>query len=108
MLGKTRIGGELSDKLRAVSVFVVNQKKCSNQYEGIYEITEEKICAADNGKDSCSGDSGGPLVCFDEQSRIRKLVGVTSFGEGCAHPEYPGVYARVQAVRPWIQEITGI
>ena len=32
------------------------------------------------------------------------IVGVTSFGEGCGDPQYPGVYARITEVKSWIQE----
>lgn len=52
--------------------------------------------------------AGGPLSCVEPTSRIRKLVGVVSFGEGCAKPNNPGVYARVQDFRSWIEETTGI
>ena len=33
------------------------------------------------------------------------IIGVTSFGTGCAHPDYPGVYARVTEVKSWIQSV---
>ena len=35
------------------------------------------------------------------------LVGLTSYGEGCARPEYAGVYTRVAAYQSWIATATG-
>jgi secreted trypsin-like serine protease len=34
------------------------------------------------------------------------LVGLTSFGDGCARPAYSGVYTRVAAYESWIKSNT--
>ena len=46
-----------------------------------------------------SGDSGGPIV---DQNNV--LIGTISWGAGCAREGKPGVYARVSAVKRWIEE----
>ncbi len=61
-----------------------------------------QLCAGIDigGIDSCQGDSGGPLIATVDG--VRSLVGVVSSGEGCAKPEYPGLYARVSTYTDWI------
>lgn len=102
--GNTKNPNESSDVLRAVQVPKVNQKVCQEAYTNFGDVTDRMICAGytQGGKDSCQGDSGGPMALDGT------LVGVVSWGFGCAEPNYPGVYARVASVLPWIAEKTGL
>ena len=58
------------------------------------------MCAYAAGTDSCQGDSGGPLV-VKEDGRYT-VVGVVSYGIGCASTNTAGVYARVNNYLDWI------
>lgn len=102
-VGFGRTGSENNvDHLQSVKVPYVTNSRCDRLY-GFRDITSAMMCAGDvleGGYDSCQGDSGGPL--YDRQAN--KLVGVTSWGIGCALKDYPGVYARVSDQwEPWIK-----
>lgn len=51
------------------------------------------------GHDTCRGDSGGPLI-LDSVF----LVGIVSWGEGCARPNRLDVYARISVLYDWIRK----
>ena len=57
--------------------------------------------AGGDGEDGCQGDSGGPL--YDAENKV--LVGVTSWGAGCANDYYPGVWARISSQSTWIKNV---
>ena len=65
-------------------------------------ITPGMICAGAGGTDSCQGDSGGPLVSQESPLTGYSLIGITSWGYGCAQPGTYGVYARVGSYMDWV------
>ncbi|RGP69575.1 trypsin [Fusarium sporotrichioides] len=90
--------GSSPTNLLKVTVPVISRATCRSQY-GTSSITNNMFCAGytQGGRDACQGDSGGPIV--DSSNTV---VGVVSWGEGCARPNYAGVYARVGSLRSWI------
>ncbi|XP_016994198.2 trypsin alpha-3-like [Drosophila takahashii] len=87
--------------LLKVAVDIVRQYECaSSTYKYGTSVSDTMICAYSEGKDACQGDSGGPLVSGG------KLVGVVSWGSGCAKDGYPGVYASVAQLYDWIVNTT--
>lgn len=93
----------LPSRLQKVDVPLIDHASCNQSYKNV--VTDRMICAgyAQGGKDSCQGDSGGPLVMKDSSGQ-NVLIGVVSWGQGCARPNLPGVYAKVNDAITWIEQ----
>ncbi len=94
---------DLSDRMREARPSTVSGRECNKAYGGFLE-TNLEVCAGKRGVNTCQGDSGGPMFGKTSTGALR-VVGTTSFGEGCARPGKPGVYARVgdTVLREWIR-----
>ena len=100
--GTLSSGGSSPDQLQAVAVPLVSNADAAAAY-GSRNITDDQLAAGVlgvGGKDACQGDSGGPLVV--EVGNVVKVAGITSWGNGCALPDYPGMYGRVSSFDSWI------
>jgi len=99
--------GSLSDVLMHVDVNVISNSECDDSSDGRDnyngQITSNMLCARRNSRDSCQGDSGGPLIIRGANAGADVQVGVVSWGIDCAHPDFPGVYARVSRAYDWIE-----
>ena len=97
--------------LYKVTVPVVSNADCNASYNDGWgsgdTVTNNQLCAGyqQGGQDSCVGDSGGPLFLKDGDSFID--VGVVSWGNGCAEPDYYGIYTKISAYIGWIEEKIG-
>ena len=96
-------GGPGSDVLLGVEVPVVANTECNKPESYGGRVTPQMLCAGERGggKDSCQGDSGGPLT------HNERLIGIVSWGAGCARELKYGIYTRVSSVAPWIRSQMG-
>ena len=114
--GTTSSGGSPSDTLREVNIDRVADSTCgaATSYGSGFH-PETMVCAGEmaGGQDTCQGDSGGPLVTPIGGGAFR-LIGDTSWGNGCGVPNFPGVYGRVaedpmcSALQSGIQSVVGV
>jgi len=108
--GDTDIGPglSLSNVLQEVELEYVDNDDCDDGHGGNGDVMEDMLCAAGPQRDSCIGDSGGPLIARGDDVAEDRLVGLVSWGRGCALPGYAGVYARISYFYEWITQMACI
>ncbi len=55
--------------------------------------------------DACKGDSGGPATMENKKTKKHVLVGVVSWGEGCARKNTYGVYVKLYNFLAWVNSL---
>lgn len=93
--------------LQQAEVPIVANEVCNapQSYKGT--ILDTMLCAGfpQGGVDTCQADSGGPLLVPSGSGFA--LAGITSFGQGCAQPNFYGVYTRVSSFVGFVQSVIG-
>lgn len=102
--GRRSHGGPMSRIMRKLEVPRIRTQDCVES-SGV-KITANMFCAGyiEGKQDSCQGDSGGPLVTRYRQTWF--LLGIVSWGKGCARPGNYGIYTRVSNYLDWIHQHT--
>uniref|UniRef100_UPI00398ED252 coagulation factor IX-like n=1 Tax=Pristiophorus japonicus TaxID=55135 RepID=UPI00398ED252 len=100
--GQTHDKGRSSRFLRRTKLPYVDQEACINSTT--LPITDNMFCAGykDEYVDSCRGDSGGPYAVLYKKTWY--MLGVISWGEGCAKQGKYGMYTRVPGYLSWIYD----
>ncbi len=95
---------QFPNELQDVQLPLVSPSTCRSVYSDVFSILDDPLCAGypQGGKDSCQGDSGGPLIIYKDE--IPYLVGVVSWGNGCAQAGYYGVYTNVTEYVDWLEQ----
>jgi len=112
--GKNEIDGSFQFIQHKVDLPLVNDQACEQSLKGAlnrqragtgnrFRLSPSEICAGGQiGKDACTGDGGSPLVCQAQSGRWT-VVGLVTWGVGCAS-DVPGVYARMSHFSQWLNQ----
>jgi trypsin len=92
----------MANTLNEVEVTAVSQSACKSMYGGY--LQDNMFCAMDPGQDACQGDSGGPIIDRGSDAASDVLMGVVSWGYGCASATHAGVYSRLSYNYDWIRD----
>ncbi|XP_013412845.1 uncharacterized protein LOC106175409 [Lingula anatina] len=92
--------------LNVIDIPVQRPDTCQNSTT--WPVTAHMFCAGyarETIGDACKGDSGGPFVVRHDDSGRWYLLGLVSWGEGCAQRGKYGFYVNVSSFYDWIQDI---
>jgi secreted trypsin-like serine protease len=105
--GATSEGGPGALDLLGAEIPVVATSVCNKPESYNGEVLPSMFCAGrkEGGVDSCQGDSGGPASATIDGRTT--LVGVVSWGEGCARRLKFGIYSRISTAAEWIATTIG-
>ncbi|WP_067541500.1 S1 family peptidase [Nocardia crassostreae] len=98
--GQTSAADLSNARLRRTTVAVIEDAACATAYGSVFDPVQ-MMCAAAPGRDSCNFDSGGPAVVDG------LLVGLVSWGSGCARSGFPGVYVRTAVHAAFLRQAIG-
>ncbi|XP_010193432.1 PREDICTED: coagulation factor IX-like [Mesitornis unicolor] len=100
--GATHERGSSLRFLMKVRLPIVSMESCQRSTDRL--LTDNMFCAGygTEAADACKGDSGGPFTMSYHNTWF--LLGIVSWGEGCAQNGKYGVYTRVANYIPWITE----
>lgn len=100
--GNTAEEGPYSTELLQVELSTSDIAACTD-YFGEFFNGDIMLCIGggrnDIGQDACQGDSGGPMFI----KGTNDLVGLVSFGDGCARIGVPSINTKVEAHHGWIE-----
>ncbi|XP_036905850.1 acrosin [Sturnira hondurensis] len=99
----------MSPVLQEALVEILDLRLCNSTlwYRG--RISSTNVCAGypEGYVDTCQGDSGGPLMCKRSLKDPYVIVGITSWGVGCARVKRPGIYTATWPHLNWIASKIG-
>ena len=105
--GKDNFNGNLTNKLQCslINIMNINQTRLPPSW-----VNQNMVIAGDyndlndptDNEDSCQGDSGGPMFGNYGKNRTPILIGIVSWGVGCAWDGFPGVYTKVGNYVKWV------
>merc|ERR1712083_192724 len=107
-MGLNHSNGTGTDTLEHTTLEFVDVDDCmltllGSYWANVYNMDNKVVCAIGEKTDTCQGDSGGPLFRITDAGP--EIIGLTSWGYGCAIPDLPAVYTSTSHYYEWMAEV---